>query len=140
MRGVVSFDGEVAVLWWALLACGGEGAAQAPAEASVAVLDSPFCPSFEACMEGLPAWGSPCDRWYAGDPDCAPVDWSKGPADRLDEASRGIAALRSPGRAQGPIEAGEDVDEPVPQKATQKDPVREPVPATTKATRVDTRE
>ena len=82
-----------------LLACGGEPVvASVAAEAPVAI-DSPFCPSFEACMEGLPGWGPSCDRWSAGDPDCAAADWTASPSEKLDELKRGIAALRSPGRA-----------------------------------------
>jgi hypothetical protein len=87
-------------MWWLfLLGCGG-GDDEAPAEAApvaVAAVDSPFCASFEACLEGLPGWAPDCDRWWAGDPDCSDLDFSAGPADWYDETSRGIAALRSPG-------------------------------------------
>lgn len=100
-RGVCSVGVSLFLI---LLACGADPVAETPVEAPVATLDSPFCPSFETCMEGLPTWGAPCERWYAGDPDCGPADWTESPAEKLAELRRGIAALRSPGRAPEPQE------------------------------------
>lgn len=105
-------------MWFLLLACGG-GDAEAPAEAVASApvaVDSPFCASFEACLEGLPGWAAECDRWWAGDPDCSDLDFSAGPADWYDETSRGIAALRNPGTEAEAVVLEELFVEPAPQK------------------------
>ncbi len=105
------------MLWWFLVACGGEPASEAAVAEAIAPVDSPFCPSFEACVEGLPRWVPACDTWQAGDPDCEPLDWSEGPADWIDETSRGIAALWSPGLSEAGAGAVPDKGGSPPQQA-----------------------
>ena len=114
-------------MWWLfLLGCGG-GDAEGPAEAApaaVTAVDSPFCASFEACLEGLPGWAPDCDRWWAGDPDCSSLDFSQGPADWYDETSRGIAALRQPGLTPEELVVDEKGDFAPAQESAEKEPAK----------------